>query len=221
MRRYLPFVIIGAVFLIAVSSGYLLVRHRLKINSAQIAKPAFGKPGAEPPHFRGSATAPVTLEEFGDFECPPCGTLSSVLKELEDSYGAKLLVIFREHPLVIHHPHARDAACAAEAAGLQNRFWQMHDLLYQNRFSWTSAVHVRTEFNTLATRAGLDLDRFKRDMDSEEVKKRIAADEERAASIQVDRTPTIFINGTQIPSTSFTKEGLRAAIDAALTKKTK
>ncbi len=213
MKRYLPFAIIGLVFVAALGGGALFFHYR----NQPPPKPAFGKPGAEPPHIRGSAKAAVALEEFGDFECLPCSVLWSTLKKIEEDYGARLSATFREYPLTKHRL-ALDAARAAEAAGLQGRFWEMHDLLYENRLRWINELDARPLFSEYAATLKLDIDRFNKDRDGEEVTQRIALDRERAASVGVDRTPTVFINGAQVPSSLRTVEGLHAAIDAALNR---
>jgi protein-disulfide isomerase len=220
MKRYLPFTIIGAVLFIAIGGGVFIFRAKQRVvagNLAAAAKKAVSSstPGAEPPHVRGRADALVTLEEFGDFQCGSCGDLSDVLVKIEQDYGARLRVIFRQFPLAMHL-HALEAARASEAAGLQGRFWEMHDLLYHERFIWPRAPDIRVAFNDYAKTLGLDLERFKKDMDSEEVKARIVADQRRALSLGVDRTPILFINNRQVPATSLTPPGLHAAIDAAL-----
>jgi protein-disulfide isomerase len=219
MKRYLPFIIVVVVFLLAVSSGTLLLLSRQRAMKAEAAakeaaRPAIGKPGAEPPHIRGLNKASVTLEEFGDFECTPCGMLSPVLEQLEKDYGERLRVIFREFPLAMHK-HALDAARAAEAAGLQGHFWEMHDLLYQNRFIWPRAVDVPAVLNDYAKTLELDLARFKKDFGGGQVIARINADKERATSLGVDRTPVLFVNDRQLPITAFNPAGLHEAIDAA------
>jgi protein-disulfide isomerase len=160
----------------------------------------------------------VALEEFGDFECRPCGDLSPILEKIEQDYGARLRVIFRQCPLAMHR-HALDAAHASEAAGLQGRFWEMHDLLYRNRFIWPRAADVRAVFNDYAKTLGLDVERFKKDMDSEQVKARIVADQQRGASLGVDRTPVLFINNGRVAETALNPPGLHAAIDAGLNGK--
>jgi protein-disulfide isomerase len=175
----------------------------------------YGRPGAEPLHVRGDPAAPVVLEEFGDFECLPCSIVWPVLEKLENDYGNRLVVVFRQHPLKKHR-YALDAARAAEAAGFQGKFWEMHDTLYRNRLTWVPADYVRPNLNNYATELGLDLERFKTDMDGEAVAKRIAADQDRGDSLNIDRTPVIFINGEQIAPTARDEKGLRAAIDKAL-----
>jgi protein-disulfide isomerase len=211
MKRYLPFAIILAVLLAAIGAGTLLLHFR----RSPPAKLAFGKPGAEPPHRLGPAHASVELEEFGDFECLPCFVLWPAMKNIEKDYAKRLSVTFRQHPLAQHH-HALEAARASEAAGLQGRFWEMHDLLYLGRAKWVRAEDVRAFFNTSASELGLDLERFTKDMDGEEVTKRIAADDERGASLGIDRTPVVFINGKRVEFSPQPEDGLRAEIDAAL-----
>ena len=137
------------------------------------------------------------------------------MKNIEKDYAKSLSVTFRQHPLA-QHRHALEAARASEAAGLQGRFWEMHDLLYQGRSNWVRAEDVRPSFNTFASELGLDLERFRKDMDGEEVAKRIAIDEDRGASLGIDRTPVVFINGKKVEFSPQPEEGLRAEIDAAL-----
>src|SRR5439155_7092409 len=135
--------------------------------------------GAKAIHVRGPADATVTLEEFGDFQCPACRTLAGAINQLEQNYAPRLRVTFRHFPLV-SHKHAREAALASEAAGLQGRFWQMHDLLYREQSVWSKAPEVRILFNAYAGMLGLNIDRFKKDMESEETKARVASDEQKA-----------------------------------------
>ena len=265
MRRYLPFAILGAVFFLAIGSGLLLFRWKQQQQPSQsiptvpIAQETpgtsetpgtpetqgaqmQGTPAAEQLHIRGGATARVTLEEYGDFQCPPCGRLFPVLTALEHDYGDRLRVIFRHKPLH-RHEHGVLAARAAEAASLQGRFWEMHDLLFQNSSRWTKGVdtvepdaspsrrllssvlvldgEVRDVFAHYAEILKLDVDRFKQDMDSDQVKARVESDRARGDALGIDRTPTIYVNGHLVPApTSLTAEGLRAAIDAALAGKT-
>ena len=186
----------------------------------QTAGPAFtyGRPGAEPMHVRGDPGAPVVLEEFGDFECLPCSKLFPVLEQLEHDYDKRLVVVFREHPLTMHH-FALDVARAAEAAGLQGKFWEMHDTLYRNRATWVRAPYIRPYLNDYATALQLDVDRFKEDMDAKTVADRIVADEGRGDSLGIDRTPVVFVNGEKVLVTDLNENGLRALIEKALAAK--
>jgi NhaA family Na+:H+ antiporter len=219
MKRSLPFLIIAAVAVLTVGAGTLLYRAKERaIAGAGVIGPSTSEVGGEPLHVRGQPRAPVTLEEFGDFQCPPCGTAAGVIGKLEQDYGPRLRVVWRNFPLAMH-AHALEAALAAEAAGLQGRFWEMHDLLYQNQDVWSKASDVRAFFNTYARSLGLDVERFAKDSTSDEVKARVVSDGEQGVSRGVKNTPTFFINDREV-RTAFSPERLHEAIDAALAETT-
>jgi len=176
---------------------------------------ASGMDEAKSIHILGNPDAPVTLEEFGDFQCPPCGTLSGPINQLEQDYRPRLRVIFRHFPLTMHR-HAREAALASEAAGRQGRFWQMHDVLYREQAVWSEAADVRPLFDTYAGMLGLKIDRFKKDMESEEVNRRVTADQLRGTALGVTITPTLFVNNRALPNASLSPAALRAAVEAAM-----
>jgi protein-disulfide isomerase len=216
LKRYLPFLIIGVVFVTAVTSGALLYRiklHRLLAASASVKSEL----EAVTPHSRGSSVALVKVEEFGDFECPPCAQLCAALKNIQAEYGSDVDVTFREYPLQAHR-HAFDAACVAEAAGLQGRFWEMHDLLYEKQSVWNRADDAWPLFEGFAHLLGLDAQRFKKDIASRQVRVHIAADQTRAALLGVDRTPTVFVNGTRAERQPITEANLRGMIKTELSK---
>lgn len=218
MKRYLPFVIILVAVLVASGAGiFLYYAHKPPPPPPKVT---IGRPGAEPPHVRGAANAPVELEEFGDFECMPCFRLWPGLKNIEKDYANTVSITFRQHPLA-QHQHAREAARASEAAGLQGHFWEMYDTLYLRRSEWVRADDVRAFFIRCALDLGLNLDQFTKDLDGEEVTKRIAADEDRGASLAIDRTPVVLINGKKVEFTPEPEDGLRQEIDALLGKKKK
>jgi protein-disulfide isomerase len=215
-QSYLAFTIIAAVLVAAVVAGVFLFQARKTKPGLQVASTS--KPGAQPPHVRGDAGAPVTLEEFGDFECMPCFILWPALRNLEHDFGDRLAVIFRQNPMP-QHSRALDGARAAEAAGLQGKFWEMHDLLYLQRGQWTRAADPRSEFSEFARRLQLDVERFNTDSGGDEVAKRVAADRERAAALGLDRTPVVFINGQRAQLQGDVEKGLRDDIEAAVKTK--
>jgi protein-disulfide isomerase len=221
MKRILPFVIIAIVLVAGLVTARYLQRSTPEApqpssvaTASPAAKPATtGEAGAEPVHALGSPNAPVTLEEFGDFECPPCGLLHPILKSLETEFGpAKLRIIFREFPLVPTHVHALAAARAAEAAGLQGKFWEMHDMIYEHQKDWHEAFDVRSIFEGYAKTIGLDVEQFRRDIGSEIVERRIFLDGRRAHSLGVNGTPTVFLNGREVPFESLAPDKLKALI---------
>jgi protein-disulfide isomerase len=212
----LAFVIIAAVLVAAVVAGMFLFKARKTRPGLQVASTA--KPGAEPPHVRGTPGAPVTLEEFGDFECMPCYLLWPALRNLEKDFGERLVVVFRQNPMP-QHVHALDGARAAEAAGLQGKFYEMHDVLYLQRGRWLGGADPRQQFEEFARALDLDVERFKQDLEGPEVAKRVAADRERAAALGLDRTPVVFINGRRAELQRNVEKGLHDDIDAALAAK--
>jgi protein-disulfide isomerase len=217
VKRYLPFIIVGLVALLTVGSAAMLYRQKA-IDSAAASKLHSASPvgsSNKAVHIRGERDAPITLEEFGDFQCPPCATISPHLDDTERDYRPRLRLVFRNFPLAIH-AHSTEAAYAAEAAGLQGRFWEMHDLLYKEQTNWSTAANVPTLFNSYAQMLGLDVDRFKTDMQSPAVKKAVEADQRDGTARGVTSTPTVFLNGVLIPPSSLNKLGVRAAIDAAI-----
>lgn len=221
MKRILPFLIVALVLAATITTGALLVRSKKEAalrQAAEIAnQQAQGKPGAEPPHIRGADNAVLTMEEFADYQCPPCGNMSSVVEQFERDYAGKMRFIFRNLPHA-NHQFAFRAAYAAEAAGLQGKYWEMHDLLFRERFVWQKAPDVEKAFADYAASLALDVDLFKREMNGEKVKARVEADIERSKSLGFDATPTIFINGKIVPPTDLNPDALRRNIEAALQK---
>src|SRR5438477_10908777 len=219
MKRYLPFIIVGAVALATLGSGAMLYRaKRPHLLTIRPDKAVAGKHAAQSIHIRGNPDAPVTLEEFGDFQCPPCSNAAVFIDQLVKEYHPNLKLVFRNLPLPVHN-HAREAALAAEAAGLQGRYWQMHDVLYREQAVWSKADNARELFDSYAGMIGLNLDQFKKDMDEEKTKARVESDHERGDSLGVQSTPTVFINNRQVGPNDKTPDGLRDTIDAALKEK--
>jgi protein-disulfide isomerase len=141
----------------------------------------------------------VTLEEFGDFQCPTCGLLHPVLKDMEKEFGSQIRVIFREFPLAQTHQHAIAAARAAEAAGLQGKFWDMYNLLFTNQQQWSNDPNYKQTFKGYAEKIGLDVDKWETDMVGMAARGRVQADMDRGKALQIGSTPTIYINGKAVP----------------------
>ena len=158
----------------------------------------------------------VTLEEFGDYQCPACGQLHPTLKQLKQQYGQNINFIFRNLPLTTVHKNAMTAAQAAEAARIQNHFWEMHDLLYERQDLWKDDVNPKTIFVKFAEELGLNAWQFGRDMNDTQVQLRIEADMEDAAKQGIDGTPTILINGRQLRAEMTTPEGVRRGIEVMM-----
>jgi protein-disulfide isomerase len=166
-------------------------------------------PVSDRDHIKGPATAPVTLVEYGDYECPYCGLAYVVLKEVEQQLGDRVRFVFRHFPLTNAHPHAFRAAEAAEAAGAQGRFWPMHDTLYEHQ----QALDDRHLF-LYAEELGLDPFEFERAMAENTFAERIRADFMGGVRSGVNGTPTFFINGVRHDG-SYNLESMMAALEAA------
>ena len=174
---------------------------------------------------RGDASATVSVIEYGDFECPACGAYEPMIEQLTKDYGTRVLFSFRNFPLFQIHPFAMIAAQAAEAAGLQGKYWEMHDLLYQKQTEWTAntslspADVVSKYFDGYVQSLGLNVAKFDTDINSAAVTAKVQKDLASGNAAKVDHTPTFFINLTQIPNPQ-SYDQFKAAIDAALASST-
>jgi protein-disulfide isomerase len=147
-------------------------------------------PVSERDHAVGPAEARVTLVEYGDYECPYCGALHPVIEAARKAFGGNLLFVFRHFPLRSSHPHALAAAKAAEAAGEQGKFWEMHHRLYQRQTELEDEDLLRH-----AREIGLDVPRFERELGARTHEARIREDLASAAQSGAGGTPSLFING--------------------------
>jgi protein-disulfide isomerase len=163
---------------------------------------------ADRDHVRGPADAPVTLVEYGDFECPFCGRAEPAVRELLREF-AGLTYVWRHLPLDDVHPHARLAAEATEAAGVQGAFWPLHDLLLEHQ----GALEL-DDLAGYATQLGLDVDRFTRELTGRRHAARVARDVDGAELSGVGGTPTFFINGRRHYG-AYALPALAAAVKAA------
>jgi protein-disulfide isomerase len=184
-----------------------------------VAALAFGAPKGDvrPANALGPATAPVTIEFFSDLQCPQCARYEPIIKSLKTEYGDKVRLVLRHFPLGSHE-NAALAACAAEAAANQKKFWEMAEALYKTQWMWGKAPVPRAIFMDQAKQLGLDLDKFKEDLEGNECRSRVAADGQYAGSVGVKTAPSVLINGYNVPNTEFSENGFRSAIKAALAK---
>ena len=159
--------------------------------------------------IRGPADAAVTLVEYGDYECPYCGAAYFVLKELEKQAEDDLRLVFRNFPLTSVHLHAEIAAEAAEAAGAQGKFWEMHDLLYENQ----RRLRDR-DLRAYADKLGLDVGRFDEELAGHVHAERVREDFMSGVRSGVNGTPTFYINGARHDD-SYELESLLAAVERA------
>ena len=236
MRRKLPLVLIAAVLVGAVIATWLLYRSKQPGTATPFIAQPLNTPAASPTQAAQSSPAAINpsptseskppanvaviVEEYGDYQCPPCGLLHPELKKIAAEYGPRIKFVFYNFPLTETHKNALSAAQAAEASRLQGWFQQMHDRLYEKQNEWKDEENPRLTFTKYAREFGLDTKRFTRDMDSPEVQRRLNEDKQRAGALGVNGTPTIFIEGRQMKADVTNGEGIRKGIDLMLAQKT-
>src|SRR6266581_5484532 len=186
MKKFLPFAIIIVVLAAAVGLSLVLLKGKGGTTNSNetFANNGPVAPGATPANQPSQASAgltkpnvkvssPVVMEEYGDYQCPPCGQLYPELKQIEHEYGNQVQIVFHHFPLTKMHKNAMIAAHAAEAARNQNKFWEMHDLLYRNQKEWSDLADPRPTFISYAKQLGLNIDMFNRDLEANQIDKKI------------------------------------------------
>jgi protein-disulfide isomerase len=237
MKKSLPFIIIIAVLVVALGAGLFLWKRNgatpanssstfatdvanpppTTNNSAPTQPQPADTAGATRPNVKVSS--PVVLEEYGDYQCPPCGQLYPELKQIEKEYGNQVQIVFHHFPLMKIHKNALMAAHAAEAARNQNKFWEMHDRLYRNQKEWSELDDPRPVFIDYAKQLGLKIDQFTSDLVSNMIDQRISADIQRGSAVGVTGTPTVFLDSRQVNYQATNLDGLRKGINILLEQK--
>ncbi|HXH04840.1 MAG TPA: thioredoxin domain-containing protein [Candidatus Nitrosotenuis sp.] len=192
--------IIFAAIVVLSLGGLIALSSKDKIKVDSVDTNAILRDGDNADHVYGNPNAKVVLIEYGDFQCPGCAGAHSKLAAIKEAYKGEMAFVFRHFPLTTIHANALAASSAAEAAGMQGKFWEMHDLLYQSQDSWEN---LRAEdrgaiFESYAAQLGLNIDQFNTDIASEKVSKKIAYDRAIGAKAKVDSTPTLFLNGEKV-----------------------
>ncbi len=165
-------------------------------------------------HKTGSGK--VQVVEFSDYQCPACGNTYPVLKKLLADYNDKITMVYRNFPLVQLHKNAMAGAEAAEAAGSQGKYWQMHDKLFETQSEWSTLADPSDKFAEYATGLSIDGAKIKDAIKNQTYKARIDQDIADGTTLQVDSTPTIYIDGKKLAAHDY--DTLKAAVDAALKK---
>jgi protein-disulfide isomerase len=165
-------------------------------------------------HIRGNLTGTVTLVEFGDIQCPACGAYEPIVRQVTADNADILKVVFKHFPLTQIHPNALLAAKASEAASIQGKFWEMHDIMYDNQKTWEGSLNARDYFMDYAKTLGLDTTKFASDLNSPAVEEKIVAEYKEGVNLGVQGTPTFFVNGNKIENPQ-SVEAFNAIIRAA------
>lgn len=206
--------ILFAVICIAIIGGLIYVSRGNKIDVSGIdvwkIQSASALNGEIADHVSGNANAKVVLIEYGDFQCPGCSTASPAIKAVSEKYKDQIAFVFRNYPLYSLHPNALAAATAAEAAGLQGKYWEMHNALYADQNAWNqlSSTDRVDYFVNLASSLGADGAKVRTDMAGENIKKKIDFDVALGKKIGIASTPSIYLNGESISDKRFNGSNL-------------
>ena len=199
--------IIFAAMCVGLIGGLIFLQQRNQIDVSSVdttkAQPASRESGNISEHVYGNANSKVLLVEYADFQCPGCNSSYPVTKKVIEKYKDKIGFIFRNYPLTSAHPNALAAAAAAESAGLQGKYWEMHNSLFENRASWGElSGSTRTEnFVKLASDIkGLNVEKFKADLENPNIRKKIDYDMALGKKDSVGGTPAMYINGKDVGS---------------------
>ncbi len=161
-------------------------------------------------HIQGSGK--IQIVEFGDYQCPSCGAAAPIIKQIQKDYSSDVSLVFRNFPLSMH-ANAQPAAEAAEAAGKQGKYFEMHDVLYEHQKDWATLANPLDTFVGYAKALGLDADKFKQDIESTAYKTIIDNDTADGTALNVNATPTIYVNGKKLEA--FDYPTIRDAITTA------
>jgi protein-disulfide isomerase len=187
-------------------------------NSHKAVAPSDTK-GTLTSHVQGPSSTGVKLVEYGDYQCPACGQYYAPVKQVVEKYQGKVSFQFRNFPLFQIHPNAISGARAAEAADLQGKYWQMHDTLYENQQLWSSQSDPTPAFDSYAKSLSLNLTKFKTDYKSKLVNDRIQADIKEGTRLDIQSTPTFFLDDKKLSTPDPTLEAFGKIIDAEIAKK--
>lgn len=172
-------------------------------------------------HVYGKADSTVTLIEYGDYQCSHCATMQPFVEAVTKQYQDKLKFIFRNFPLGASFPNSKAAAATVESAGLQGKYWEMHNKIYKQQADWTnlSGTSRTATFASYAKELGLNTDKFTNDISSSAIISKINYDQAIGKKIGITGTPAFYLNGTQLDLKNIGSEaGLKSAVEAALTK---
>lgn len=206
MDKRLIILSVSAIFLIFLAFLFIKsVQIEQKQNVSSSISQAVA-PVSDSDWVKGDREAEVTLIEYSDLQCPACGAYYPVVKQLTDEFVQSALFVYRHFPLRQIHFNAQISAQAAEAAGLQGKFWEMHDLLFENQTTWAEEKEPRVLFEEYAKKLGLNSDQFRQDLDSDKVRNEVEKDYQSGLNAGVNATPTFFLNNNKIQNPASLEE---------------
>lgn len=198
-KRLIKFLIMGF-FAVLVIVGLAIVTVKLTNNQSGAVNESDLKINSiySFDRVKGNKESKVILIEYSDFQCPACGVYYPLINKLVEEFGDKMAVVYRHFPLKSIHRNAEPAALAAEAAGKQGKFWEIHNALFDNQKEWSDKFSPSELFIKYAESIGVDINKFKTDLSSKEVKNKVKNDLASANKNNLDHTPTFFLNGKEI-----------------------
>lgn len=217
MKKYLPTILIVIAILLI---GGFIVKALISPDSSQTTTTNKELTQADKDALKtggtiGNPNSKVVVTEFGDYQCPACGQWHPFIKgTVIPQYQDKILFVFKNFPLTKPHPNAQSSAQAVEAAGLQGKFWEMHNLMYENQDQWSTQKDPSSKYEEYARQISLNIDQWKKDKDSAKIKDLIAADVALGEKLNLPGTPSFLVNGVVIQTNS--EADLTKAIDQAL-----
>lgn len=202
---------------------YLSGQNKLDVTDVKVTtiQPAKDVSGNISDHVYGNPDAKVVLIEYGDFQCPGCGSAHPTVQQIKETYKDDIAFVFRNFPLTSIHPNALVAAASAEAAGLQDKYWEMHDKIFTSQSEWEQAsVEDRTAiFEGYAKELGLDVEKFKQDATAPTTTQKINYDIALGKKQGVSSTPTFYLNGKELAQDTWGElDKFEAAVEAEIKK---
>ncbi|MBI4239952.1 DsbA family protein [Candidatus Uhrbacteria bacterium] len=164
--------------------------------------------------MKGNRDAKLTLVEYSDFQCPACAAYHPVVRKVAYEMGGRVKIVYRHYPLKSTHKNAESASRAAEAAGVQGKFWEMHDMLFEKQSEWSPLGDPKPTFDEYAKSLQLNVEKFSQDMASSQVQAKIDSDVKSADKASVNATPTFFLNGKKLDQPQG-YDGLKNSINEA------
>lgn len=187
--------------LVGITAGIIFLVMSVMNNPNRNVLPPLTKPVTDQDWLKGNKDAKLELVEYGDFQCPACRTYYSVLGQLKQDLGPETLkVVFRHFPLSSIHKNAKAGAYAAEAAGKQGKFWEMHDILFEKQGEWANLGKPEDKFLEYADQLKLNKQQFQNDMKLDEVKNKVDQQYNDGIAMGINSTPSFFLNGKRLPS---------------------
>jgi formate-nitrite transporter family protein len=191
-----PLIII--VIAVIIAGGAAMVLTKQSSGTAESSTAGSGTVPKGGGRFRGPENAPITLMEFGDFQCPTCGVYAPMVLEVLKRFPTQVRLEFHHFPLVQLHPNAMNAALAAESAGDQGHYWEMHDMIFAHQEDWSRLQNAESQFMVYAGQLGLNVNQFMQSMRAPDVQSRVLQDVVRARDANINSVPTFYINGEKI-----------------------